>query len=308
MTSLDLLFDIASPEAEKILQVNRLLGSKETEEDLMFLEDQRGPRVGSMSGRDKVYDHAVQRKRIREEMTAARVEKENERVNESKQTSAEKEDENSDEEDDIDNNDSDFKASEMKRSKKVDIMGPVSQVADRLNISCRTMAMTSAATVKAMGLQVADTNISVTTAWRKRTQGRLEVAATIKENFVPSKFLALHWDGKTLNMSRGDRANFVAIYVTGVEEGQPQQLLGIPQAPGGKGKEEFNTIKTVLEAWGIKEQVIPIVFDTTLANSGEFQGVCRYNLIFIFTIITHLIVIVINIVCVNILLNFSHIT
>ena len=67
----------------------------------------------------------------------------------------------------------------------------------------------------------------------------------------------------------------MAIYVTGVEEGQRSQLLGIPQAPGGKGVEEFQEIRKVLEDWNIKEEIGPIVFDTTLANTGEWEGVCN---------------------------------
>ena len=58
------------------------------------------------------------------------------------------------------------------RNKKVNVMGPVSATADRLNLSCRQIAMSIAATAKALGVSVADTNISVTTAWRKRTENR----------------------------------------------------------------------------------------------------------------------------------------
>ena len=177
--------------------------------------------------------------------------------------------------DEVDLNDN-FKGGEISKKKKVDIMGPVSMVADRLNLSCMEMAMTSAATVKAMGMNVADTNISVSTAWRKRTKARLEQARSIKDSFSPCQFNSLHWDGKTLTMSCGVKGNFVAIYVCGVEDGQPTQLLGIPLCPGGKGKEEFLVIKSALETWSIKKQIIVIVFDTTLSNTGEFEGVCSY--------------------------------
>ena len=120
--------------------------------------------------------------------------------------------ENIDEDDNLDMGE-DFKVRTVNKKRKVDIMGPVSTVVDRLNLSSREMAVTSAATVKALGVEVADTNISVSTAWRKRTKGRLELASSIKESFVPSKFLALHWDGKTLNLVRGEKGNFVAVYI-----------------------------------------------------------------------------------------------
>ena len=139
-----------------------------------------------------------------------------------------------------------------KRKKKVNVRGPVSITADRRNLSCHQITMSSAATAKALGVSVADTNILVTTAWRKRTENRQVLAATIKETFVCPKLSCLHWDGKTLKMAREIKGNFVAIYVTGVEEGQRSQLLGIPQAPGGKGVEEFQEIRNVLEDWNIK--------------------------------------------------------
>ena len=162
--------------------------------------------------------------------------------------------------------------------KKIDVMGPVAATADRLNLSCAAMAMQSAATARALGVNVADTNISVTKAWRKRTEGRKKLASTIKKTFSPFTLSGLHWDRKSLKLYRQMKGNFVVVFMTGVEEGQPSQLLGIPMAPGGTGREEFEVIRSSVEAWEQikKESIGPIVFDTTLANSGEFEGVCSY--------------------------------
>lgn len=76
------LFDIASPAAEKELVKNRLLGKDEKEEDLKFLEDQRGDRVGSIGNRDQIFDLAVQRRRIREDDHHRREKNENQRKQE----------------------------------------------------------------------------------------------------------------------------------------------------------------------------------------------------------------------------------
>ena len=150
-------------------------------------------------------------------------------------------------------------------------MGPMSTTADRLNVSCRKMAMLGSAAVKSVGVSLSDTNISVTSAWRHRTKNRLDLAASIKQNF---KILTLHWDGKTLKLRRGVKGNFIAIYVCGVQEGYPKHLLGIPLAPDGSGREEFEVIKAALEEWKIQKEIVAIMFDTTLSNTGEF-GVCR---------------------------------
>ena len=174
--------------------------------------------------------------------------------------------------------DGDFKVNKQERKiKKIDVMGPVAATADRLNLSCRAMAMSSAATAKALGVKVSDTNISRSTAWRKRTMKRKETVDTIKESFVPYSLSGLHWDGKSLWMARKEKGTFVAVYLTGVEEGHPRQLLGIPRAPGGTGFEEFSVIKNTVEDWKQieKKTIGSIVFDTTLSNTGELKGVCR---------------------------------
>ena len=44
-TDLKKLFDIASPEAEKVLRKDKLLGKKKAVEDLMFLDSQRTDRI-----------------------------------------------------------------------------------------------------------------------------------------------------------------------------------------------------------------------------------------------------------------------
>ena len=69
--------------------------------------------------------------------------------------------------------------------------------------------------------------------------------------------------------------NFVAIYLSGVEDGEPSHLMGIPPAPGGTGREEFSVLKETLESRMVgPEQVVGLVFDTTLTNTGEWEGVC----------------------------------
>ena len=62
VTNLVKLFELASPEGERELMINRLISTKKKEEDLQFLEDHRGPRDGWIAGRDPIFDQGVQRK------------------------------------------------------------------------------------------------------------------------------------------------------------------------------------------------------------------------------------------------------
>ena len=78
--SLDNQFDIANPKAVEMLQKNRLLGDKEKDEDLCFLEDQRKQRLGYMSNQDKLYDKSVERKNSREMLLSEQKSKELDRV------------------------------------------------------------------------------------------------------------------------------------------------------------------------------------------------------------------------------------
>ena len=48
------------------MKKDRLLGNKEKSEDLIFLEDQRGPRLGHIAGQDFVFAKAVDKKLERE--------------------------------------------------------------------------------------------------------------------------------------------------------------------------------------------------------------------------------------------------
>ena len=65
--------------------------------------------------------------------------------------------------------DKDYDGPKEVKRRKIDMMGPMSASADRANLSCRDMALMGASAAKALGLKVADTNCSVTTAHRQRT-------------------------------------------------------------------------------------------------------------------------------------------
>ena len=139
------------------------------------------------------------------------------------------------------------------------------------------MALLGAAAAKAMGLKVSETNCSVTTAHRQRTKQRQKLAEEIRNAWTAPDAGVLHWDGKTLKMRRGKAANFLAIYISGVKDAEPSHLLGIRECPGGSGKQEYEVVKQTLEMRGVSaQQVVAMVFDTTLSNTGVWEGVCSY--------------------------------
>ena len=67
MEKLDTLFDIASPDAVKILSSDRLRSAEARQADIDFYIDQQGARIGTMSGLDKVHHEAIEKKKKRHE-------------------------------------------------------------------------------------------------------------------------------------------------------------------------------------------------------------------------------------------------
>ena len=78
INDLENLFDIASSEAEDILKKDRLLDAQSKSEDILFLEDQRGPRLGwiNLEKKDFSYENAVEDKDQRDSKKIEWAEKE----------------------------------------------------------------------------------------------------------------------------------------------------------------------------------------------------------------------------------------
>ena len=66
---LDKLWDIGASDAIEEIKKSRILSKKDKHEDIAFYEDQRGARLGSMSGSDKVYASNKRKQNEREERT-----------------------------------------------------------------------------------------------------------------------------------------------------------------------------------------------------------------------------------------------
>ena len=147
--------------------------------------------------------------------------------------------------------------------------------ADGRNISVRDRTVMAASVVNALGMNINDTNINKTSAWRKGQKFRKEKAESIKASFVCPEKVVVHWDGKTLKLRGNIKSNRVCIYLSGVDEESIRKLLGIPECCSGKGADEADLVKRFLEEWMVKQEVMGMVFDTTASNSGAESGACR---------------------------------
>ena len=132
------------------------------------------------------------------------------------------------------NNDEDFNVKTKKR-KKIDIMGKISITADRANVSYAARSMIAASTANALGIDLADTNISKTSGWRKAKEVRTETSAKIKEAFKCPEKVSVHWDGKGMILKKNIKSNRVCVYVSGADEDSTGKLLAVPETPNGTG-------------------------------------------------------------------------
>ena len=120
-----------------------------------------------------------------------------------------------------------------------------------------------------LGVDLADTDISFTTAWEKAQSERLSIAKMVKEEFICPEKVALHWDVKTLKV-KGN------VYMSGTVDAKARTLLAVPETQSGTGKAEAEVEQQELMEWKIKEQMVSQVFDTTASNSSGAVCACRY--------------------------------
>ena len=155
-------------------------------------------------------------------------------------------------------------------------MGPIASTADARGISIRGRTALAASVANCLGVDLADTNISVETGYRKAKEIRLSIAEKVKEDFICPPKVALHWDGKTLKVDGNKKSSRVCVYVSGIDDDKVKKLLGVPETKSGTGKAESEVVEKVLSDWKVKEEVVSIVFDTTASNSSGEVGACRF--------------------------------
>ena len=66
------------------------------------------------------------------------------------------------------------------------------------------------------------------------------------------------------------------MYVSGVDKDGFRKLLGAPETKDGTGLAESDVVKNMLMEWGVRKEVVGMVFDTTSTNTGAESGACKY--------------------------------
>ena len=268
------VFDIAS---DKIAETNV------PEEDLAFLEMQREDRQScSMGSVDKVHASAVAKKADEIKKRKMRKKKHEAEVKKLfKKVPLEETSDSSSVFSGSSVSDEDFQGcrspakSPRRRRPSKNTMSPVLTTTwDRENLSCRQAAASFVATASSLGHDVLEISCSASTVHRMRRRNRETEAKRIEEEaFRDPPPLVLHWDGKLIQSAATSRISEerIAVVLTGTNF---EELLGVPIAIDGTGREVAATVLRLLETYQIADKIIGLSFDTTASNSGMIRGAC----------------------------------
>ncbi|ESN98184.1 hypothetical protein HELRODRAFT_84940 [Helobdella robusta] len=207
-----MLFDIAHQHAMQLIRI---------QEDIEFLEDQRGSRRMQKSGIDKDLTKKEKRTEQRKCKEEERKEREQERMTESTSLHLSSSDDSdmyykkqiSEVEDSLSSS-----ASKKTRTVQNMLSSPdVASALDRINLSDRKFTVLAAAIAQASGQDIRDTFLSRSTVHRKRQQHRSTIDSSIRQQFQDrdKNPLLVHWDGKIMNDDPHSRTDRLAVVVTG---------------------------------------------------------------------------------------------
>ena len=288
-SSLQKLFDIASPVAEQELQKDRVLGKKKAQEDSMFLESQRTDRVAKMVGQDKKYESSKLKSIQRKNKEANFLSKQSTK---SEVLSEVVKDTVSEDVEDKNNNEEDFEAPRKKvKSDTVTLEIPrnlfkspaVAAMLDRTQISSRKAVGFAASLLKTAGADLTEFNLSHSTLQRQRDISREVLAMEALDDLKNTKpeHLVIHWDSKLIDDAHGTKHERLSILASGAPNYVEGKLLGVPSLrdedgnPTSSGYAQFKGASDFVRIWDIKNSVRGFVFDTTASNSGVRQGACK---------------------------------
>lgn len=127
-------------------------------------------------------------------------------------------------------------------------------------------------TVKHIGADPAEYNISTSSIRRQRIDYRKNMAESLRSSFMPDVPLTIHWDGKMIeDISGPDIVERLPILVSGMGV---DKLLGVPKLSAGTGVAAASAVFNAALEWNISEKIKCMSFDTTAANTGRRNGAC----------------------------------
>ena len=270
---LDKLFDIAHADALYLM---------DNEEDKKFLMLQRQPkREGKMAGVDKKYaqlQKAASENEKKLEIKRKRQMSDFENTVEltdsgsSSITSAENSSQDEDEEYTIDPSKPSTSRISSAR-KKVKLMDDrLLASLDVAKVSDRSASLIMIPTVKNLGHDPDEFNVSYSSIRRARQKFRKDISEALKAELKNDVLLTIHWNGKLLEDISGEEVvDRLPVLVSG---NGVDQLLGVPKLSSGTGENTSTAVFKLVLDCGLLNQVKCMCFDTTASNTGRKNGAC----------------------------------
>lgn len=160
----------------------------------------------------------------------------------------------------------------QKRGRKRILDSSLATTLDVAKLSDRKATVVLASTLKRLGCDVSQYNVSYSSIRRQRMNIRKQIAESIKADFQPLNTLTVHWDGKMLEDITGHEiVDRLPILVSGKGV---DQLLAVPKLPDGKGETMASAIFETILSWNLYDKIKCMCFDTTASNTGRINGAC----------------------------------
>ena len=133
--------------------------------------------------------------------------------------------------------------------------------------------------IESGGGDLADVSLSATTIHRQRKEATTSRAAEVRKEIKKHKgmkergdyFVAVHWDGKIIQIMTGETEDRLAIAISSPNLIQGQ-FLASPVIPDGTGLAMANCVYQIIGEYELLSDVQALVFDTTASNTGKWKG------------------------------------
>ena len=90
---------------------------------------------------------------------------------------------------------------------------------------------------------------------------------------MPPERIVVHFDGKILSDSSGNKGDRLAVIVSGnTPECKQGKLLSVKMIKDGSGQSQADEVVSNLKEWNLIDNVIGMCFDTTSSNTGWLSG------------------------------------
>ena len=280
LKDLDNLFDIGSKDDVEDIRTNRPLTKEAKEEDLSFYLDQQTTRLAHMSGHDKMFEKKATEKNFREEREERMLSSVTAAAAEVGEISSNENPENNEGTNTCESSEYTETAGCSSKPSTITLHFPrsvmtseeICSAADRLSLSDNQTIATVSAVLKAGGADLDNFVISASSLRRNKINTRHNSCQSYLNDFKESApdYCPLHWHGKLVMDVFGQTypVESLAVLVSGTPKYKKRKLLSVPFIESSTGIQQYNAALELTETWGLTDNNVGLVFDTTTSNSG----------------------------------------